>query len=171
MSFLVRHANPEDAARLAVLAAQVWLHTYATQGVSSVIADYVLAELTPQAFADKLCKPNTTTLVAERNAHLLGFAVVQRNMPCEAAPTATVELETLYVQAHCKAQGIGSRLLKEAQVLAAADAQSPLWLTVNAQNPAAIGFYVHHNFERAGMTHFILGGTAHENLVMLGPQI
>jgi ribosomal protein S18 acetylase RimI-like enzyme len=39
---------------------------------------------------------------------------------------------------------------------------------VNAQNTAAIGFYTHHNFQRVGSAAFVLGGEAHENLVMLG---
>ena len=56
-NYNIRHAELADAPRLAVLAAQVWMHTYATQGVSAVIADYVLAELTPQAFAAKLSDP------------------------------------------------------------------------------------------------------------------
>jgi ribosomal protein S18 acetylase RimI-like enzyme len=164
----IRHAQPEDAPRIAVLAAQVWLHTYATQGVSSVIADYVLAELTPQAFAAKLANPATTVLVAERDAHLLGLAVIQSGATCANDPAATVELATLYVQAHCKGQGVGSRLLLEARAVAASNAGSRLWLTVNAQNDAAIGFYAHHNFHRVGTADFVLGGVAHENLVMLG---
>lgn len=170
-NFLVRHAKPEDAPRLAVLATQVWLHTYATQGVSSVIADFVLAELTPEAFASKLSNPTITILVAERDAHCLGLAVIHLDMPCVAAPAATVELATLYVQVHCNGQGIGSRLLKDAQALANAHALSPLWLTVNAQNGAAIDFYIRHRFQRAGTAQFVLGGVAHENLVMLSPQI
>lgn len=168
-SYNVRYAELADAPRLAVLAAQVWMHTYATQGVSASIADYVLAELTPQAFVAKLSDPANTMLVAERDAHLLGLGVVRLNMPCASAPTATVELSTLYVLAHYKGLGIGSRLLKDAQALAAAQARSPLWLTVNAQNLAAINFYMHHHFQRVGTAYFVLGGVAHKNLVMLSP--
>ncbi len=167
-NYHVRDAQPEDAPRLAVLAVQVWMHTYATQGVSSVIADYVLAELTPQAFAAKLGNPAISILVAEREGHLLGLAVIQSGAVGVNVLAATVELTTLYVQAHCKGQGIGSRLLNEARTLAAAHAGSGLWLTVNAQNTAAIDFYNHHNFQRVGTVDFILGGVAHPNLVMLG---
>lgn len=167
-NYLVRRAQPDDAPRLAVLAAQVWMHTYATQGVSSVIADYVLAELTPQAFLAQLSKPAITILVAERDAHFLGFAVIQSDMACTSAPTATVELATLYVQAHCMGQGIGSRLLHDARALAATHSSGGLWLTVNAQNVAAIDFYIHHDFQRVGTADFVLGGVAHQNLVLLG---
>ena len=47
-SFHVRPGVAEDAGRLAVLAAQVWLHPYATEGLSPEIAEYVLAHLTPE---------------------------------------------------------------------------------------------------------------------------
>ena len=106
--------------------------------------------------------------MAERDAYLLGFAVIQSGTVCASAPTATVELATLYVQAHCKGQGIGSRLQHDARALADAHAGSGLWLTVNAQNAAAIDFYIRHNFQQVGTTDFVLGGVAHENLVLLG---
>lgn len=164
----VRYARPDDAPRLGVLAAQVWMHTYALQGVSSAIADYVLAKLTPQAFEAQLGNPAITILLAERDAHLLGFAVVQSGTPCASLPAATVELVTLYVQAHSSGQGIGSRLLQDARALVASHTDSGLWLTVNAQNAAAIEFYARHNFQQVGTAQFILGGVSHANLVMLG---
>ena len=43
----IRSSQPEDAGRLAVLAAQVWLHIYATDVITREIAEYVLSELTP----------------------------------------------------------------------------------------------------------------------------
>jgi GNAT superfamily N-acetyltransferase len=167
-NYCIRHAQASDAPQLAVLAAQVWLHTYATQGVSAVIADYVLAELTPQAFAAKLDNPAVCILVAERDTHLLGLAVVQCNTPCAMATDSCVELATLYVQAAWKEHGIGSQLLRDAKALADG-LHSALWLTVNAQNPDAISFYLRHRFQKVGTTAFVLGGVAHENLVLLGP--
>lgn len=166
--YRIRHARPDDAPRLAVLAAQVWMHTYAKDGVSHIIAGYVLTEMTPQVYAAKLCNPAITILVAERDVHLLGFAVVQSGLVCANAPQATMELTSLYVQAHCKGQGMGSRLLHDARALAAAHASSRLWLTVNAQNVAAIDFYTHRNFQRVSTADFVLGGVAHENWVMQG---
>ena len=143
------------------------MHTYATLGVSSIIADYVLAELTPQAFAAKLRDPTTTIWVAEGDAHLMGLAVIQRNTPCPAVPVATVELASLYVPVQCKGQGIGSGLLHRAQALAA-HFQSALWLTVNAKNTTAIDFYLRHQFQDQGAAQFVLGGVAHENRILLG---
>ena len=48
--FQIRSGRPGDARRLAVLATQVWLHTYATDGVTDEISQYVLSEFTVERF-------------------------------------------------------------------------------------------------------------------------
>lgn len=48
--FQIRSGRPGDARRLAVLATQVWLHTYATDGVTDEISAYVLSEFTVERF-------------------------------------------------------------------------------------------------------------------------
>ena len=53
MSRAPLHIRPPiaaDAPALAALSIQVWLDTYATEGVSDLIARYVLDEFTPAAF-------------------------------------------------------------------------------------------------------------------------
>jgi hypothetical protein len=46
----IRAGRTGDVDRLAVLAAQVWLHTYATDGINDEIAQYVLSELRPEKY-------------------------------------------------------------------------------------------------------------------------
>lgn len=48
--FQIRSGRPGDARRLAVLATQVWLHTYATDGVTDEILQHVLSEFTVERF-------------------------------------------------------------------------------------------------------------------------
>ncbi|MFZ6692434.1 hypothetical protein [Undibacterium sp. SXout20W] len=72
----LRVAQTKDANQLAVLASQVWMHTYAKNGVSSIIADYVLAELTPAKFSEMIADPLRHAIVAEKEDNLLGFAVI-----------------------------------------------------------------------------------------------
>jgi hypothetical protein len=73
----IRPAQPEDAKALAVLATQVWLHTYATEGVTVEIAEYVLSELRPEKFIATLNDPSRHVFVAEQERSLLGLAVVR----------------------------------------------------------------------------------------------
>ena len=165
----VRPGRPGDAANLAALAIQVFLHTYATQGISSVISAHVLTEFTPEKFAAWLGSETTQIVVAEEDAHLVGYARIGFGAVCPERSASTAELATLYVQEHFTGQGVGSALLAQAQALVWQRTQQPLWLTVNAQNARAISFYVTHGYSKLGTAWFALGGERHENHVLLAP--
>jgi diamine N-acetyltransferase len=167
---LIRPGEPGDADRLAVLACQVWLHTYAWSGINAEIAAYVLSELTPGKYAALLREPQTRVLVAESSDSLVGFAVVKSGEACPADPGLTVELKTLYVQEHFIGQGIGRDLLLAAQAVVREQSGSVPWLTVNAQNARAIAFYDRQGYSKIGTTWFVLGEGRHENHVLVGPD-
>jgi len=164
----IRQGVPADTACLAALAIQVWLHTYATDGIRSAIARYVLSEFTTEKFAGILADTESQLLVAEMNQHLVGYALVKFGAVCPTSSLSNVELATLYVQEHFTRSGLGSALLARCQNLARERAGSArLWLTVNARNERAIAFYRKHRFEQAGTTLFELGGEKHQNHVFL----
>jgi ribosomal protein S18 acetylase RimI-like enzyme len=168
MQTVIRNARHEDAARIAVLATQVWLHTYATEGISAGIADYTRSELTPDKYLAIQNDALAHIWVAERGAHLVGFAVLNMGVPCPTHASTLAELQTLYVQAHFVGQGVGRQLLSVAEKRAFDLAGMPLWLTVNAQNAEAIGFYMHQGYTKQGTTDFVLGDQRHENLILIG---
>lgn len=164
----IRAGRPDDAKRLAVLATQVWLHTYATAGISDDIAGYALSELTAQKLSASLIGPESGVLVAECAEHLVGYAVVKFGTACAFSAAHVAELQTLYVQEHFIGCGVGQALLQAAQALARQRSDSVLWLTVNAKNDHAISFYAHHGYSRVGTAFFTLGQTEHENHVLVG---
>lgn len=168
LATVIRAATLADANRLAVLATQVWLHTYATDGISDDIAEYTLTHLTPQRQLAAIGEPNTRVWVAERGDNIVGLAVVKMGDPCPDADSS-VELQTLYVQEHFVHQDIGRLLLHAAQSHAQACANTPLWLTVNAQNANAIGFYQRMGYSKVGTAYFTVGRGRHENHVLIGP--
>jgi diamine N-acetyltransferase len=167
-SLQIRAGLPSDASRLAVLASQVWLHTYATDGITNEIAQYVLSELTVERFAASLGESEARFLVAEYDECLVGFAAVKFGALCPTGVRAAVELQTLYVQEHFIGHGIGRSLLLAAEARAREQSGSPLWLTVNAKNARAITFYAHQGYAKVGTTYFILGQSRHENHVLVG---
>ena len=164
----IRAGVPADAENLAALGMQVWLHTYATDGISSTISQYVLSTFTADKFLALLAYPSTAVLVAEAGKNLVGYALVTFDAACPAAAAATSELATLYVQEHFAGRGIGSLLLARAEAQAREQTGTPLWLTVNARNSRAIAFYQRRGYTKIGITQFRLGADDHENHVLVG---
>ncbi len=167
-SLCIRISRSEDARRLAVLAAQVWLHTYATDGITADIAEYVLQELTPEKYLTTLNTTSSQVFVAESGASFAGLAVIKFDTPCPAGNHSSAELQTLYVQEHFIGQGAGKLLLRAAEAEAKQRSNGVLWLTVNAKNARAIAFYAQHGYTKVGATYFALGGGRHENHVLIG---
>ncbi|MGF6645756.1 ribosomal protein S18 acetylase RimI-like enzyme [Paraburkholderia sp. GAS82] len=161
----IRTARREDAARIAVLGAHVWVHTYAAAGVSDVIAQYVVTTFTPERIVALMNDPGVVLLVAEVAANLAGYIVVRFNSYHADIP---IEIETLYVQDSFAGRGIGSSLLTRARELAMdRTGDRAIWLIVNSQNEKAISFYRSRGMTQDGVAYFELGGIQHENKVMV----
>jgi ribosomal protein S18 acetylase RimI-like enzyme len=167
MSPIIRPARAEDAHNLAALAIQVWLHTYATDGIREALSRYVLAEFTPARFLERIADPDRLLLVAEDGIHLLGYAGLDFAAAPEAGAGARTELATLYVQEHFAGRGIGGRLLAAAAEAASGRRGSPaLWLSVYHRNDRALAFYRKQGFTERGAFDFEFGGERHRNLVL-----
>ena len=165
---IIRKGQRADAENLAALAMQVWLHNYAKEGISSTISGYVLSEFTAEKFITLLTSTSATILVAEVNANLVGYALIDVGVSRPEPTSSKAQLATLYVQEHFVGKGVGSALLAMAEALAAQNATKPLWLTVNAKNHRAIAFYAKHGYTKIGATQFRLGDNDHENHVFVG---
>ena len=165
----LRAARPGDAESLSVLAVQVWLHTYADQGVTATMASYLLRAFSPTQFLRWMDSPPSALLLAERDGHLLGYARLDGAAACPVPDHAGMELATLYVQAPFLGRGVGPSLLAAAEAWAHERTAAGLWLTVNAHNARARAFYARRGYVQVGIDHFELGGERHENLVLAGP--
>lgn len=166
--YVIRQGLRADAGNLAALAIQVWLHTYATEGVTPAISRYVLSEFTPERFEALLANASAAVLVGEANTNLIGYAVLNFRAFCPESGNSKAELATLYVQEHFVGKGVGSALLESAEALAIQRTSNPLWLTVNAKNSHAIAFYLRRGYTSLGVTYFKLGNESHKNLVLVG---
>lgn len=162
----LRDAVADDALCLSVLAMQVFLDTYATEGVRPAIAREVLAAYSESAFVEHLRQPPCRIVVAERSAHLVGFAQLTLGAVCDLAPAGVqAELLRLYVQEPFTGSGLGTRLLAAAEGLAVSGGASVLWLTPWVHNHRAIAFYQRRGYTDHGMTWFQIEGESHENRV------
>ncbi len=162
----LRAAEIQDTLCLSVLAMQVFLDTYATQGIRPAIAREVLSGYSQVTFDAALVNPHARLCVAERLGHLVGFAHVTLGATHELAPPGRqAELLRLYVQEPFTGRHVGSRLLARAEQLALEGGASVLWLTPWVHNHRAVAFYLRRGYQDYGLTHFVFEGESHENRV------
>lgn len=160
----LRTATPDDALCIGVLGVQVFLDTYATDGIRPTLAREVLRSLSPDAIAERLALPATTFVLAETAGHLIGFAQLCGGTPHALIPDpAAAELERLYVQQRFQGQGVGARLLARAEAMARATGAPLLWLTAWVGNARALRFYATLGYEEIGTTWFEFEAERHEN--------
>lgn len=164
MTCQIRHAIPQDALCIGVLGMQVFLDTYATEGIRCAIAKQALHAFAPESIAQLIEQPCTALVVAEVNNHLVGFAQIQLGTGHALIDTPNVaELQRLYIQERFTGQGIGVQLLQAAEQLAAHEGAAMLWATVWVGNERALGFYPRRGYAVLGAPTYTFQGESHEN--------
>ena len=164
---LIRDARPDDALCLGVLGLQVFLDTYAGAGIRPTVAREVLGTFATETMAAQLQDPDTRFLVAEQDGHLVGFAQVTLGAVHDLAPPGpAAELLRLYVQEPFTGAGLGTRLLRAAEAVAAARGARVLWLTPWVHNRRALAFYAARGYADHGQTWYRFEGEAHRNRLL-----
>jgi diamine N-acetyltransferase len=161
-----RRATAADALRLGVLATQVFLDTYAPDGIRDDLAREALEVYAPARFTALFDTPDVELIVAERGPYLLGFAQFAHDavLPSQDRAVGT-ELQRLYVQRPFKGRGIGSALLAQSEARARERGAPLLWLTAWTGNLPACAFYTARGYARIGTTQYVFDGNAYENHV------
>lgn len=143
---------------------QVFLDTYATEGIRPEIAREVLSAYSQAAFLRAIASPLSRICIAERAGHHIGFAqLTLRAAHALAPPGRQAELLRLYVQEPFTGKHVGSLLLAEAERLATESGATVLWLTPWVHNHRALVFYGRRQYKDHGLTHFVFEGESHEN--------
>ena len=156
---------------LAALAIEVWLQTYAKQGIPALYADHVLGQYTIAAMTEQIEAKSSHVWVASNIDPTLGDALLgylvweeQATAPFDACPAS--EITTLYIRERHKRLGLGSALLQACYREAVGRGLDALFLTVNDENMPAIAFYRHMGFEEIGEDFFTLQSERYRNLVL-----
>lgn len=159
---MIRDAAEADCMSLTALSIQVWLHAYATEGVSDDLAREVLSTFTPEYFRDIIADPAYRLFVEADGENLLGYVLLDLESPCAEKNYGGVEVDTLYVQEHFHGRGIGRALLDHA----IGSAGARLWLTAWAGNAQALGFYRAYGFIDIGTAWHEFEGQKYENRIL-----
>ena len=160
MSSSVRSARPDDAARIAALAARTFPLACPPSLPREHVADFVAKHLSEAEFERHLADPAHRVLVVDGAEGPVGYALVLIGAHDEGpealrgAPSAY--LSKLYVDPDHHGGGVARALLDAVRTDAAA---LPVWLGVNADNARAKRFYAKSGFVTAGVREFTVGGT------------
>jgi len=167
----IRSADPSDAACISALATQVFLDTYAADGMRPDLAREVQRECGQAAVEAWLANPFGRILLAERDEHLIAFAHWRYLSPDSASSPQDLpvregaELVRLYVQRHFHGAGIGHMLLSRVEADARQAGSQRLWLTAWAGNAKALAFYAKQGYADTGSTEYVFEGRSYENRV------
>jgi diamine N-acetyltransferase len=151
--FTFRIASAPDADTISALAIQVYLDTYATEGIRPDVAREAHSAYSVDAFSQRLAQPQRRFILAEAGDGLLGFAeVVLTFVPSPTEGFTGAELVRLYVQPAAQRLGLGRALLARAEQLVQAAHLPILWLRAWEGNHNARAFYAHVGYEDVGAT-------------------
>jgi ribosomal protein S18 acetylase RimI-like enzyme len=160
-AFDLRPASTHDALTISALATQVFLDTYACDGVPRHLALEAMTEYSVEAFTARLKETERKFVLAETGGALIGFAEVLV-LP-QGSPTGGIsgaQLVRLYVQPQAQGSGAGKALIGAAESLVAAQSLKALWLTAWEHNSRALAFYARRGYADVGpSTYTAMGAT------------
>jgi len=160
----LRLATAADVPCLSALATQVFLETYATSGIRLALAREAQSQFSAVAFEARLRQSSNRVVIAERSHHLVAFAELALGARHGLVPSGSAaELSRLYVQSPFLRQGVGRRLLGQAEALALTEGASTLWLTAWVGNQRALAFYASQGYKPLGSTEYTFEGESFEN--------
>ena len=157
---MIREANRKDRMALTALSLQVWLDTYAIDGINTEISNHVLSLFTPEHFDRVMDDPGCRVLVCTEGAYLRGYALANLASRFEGDENG-FEIEKLYVHTPFQGRGIGRSLLDEIR----ARYGSPFWLYTWVRNPS-IAFYKRYGFRDIGRYDLVFDSGRVENRVL-----
>jgi len=164
---IVRNAALTDIENITVLKQQVWIATYAVEGIRKEFADYVLSEFTINKIQGTLLDENNQVLVAEIDKHLIGYVEIAFHSECPVFLFKDEpEIAVIYVLERFCGMGVGKKLMDEALFRIAKMNFKATWLTVYSKNDRALKFYLNNQFKQVGITYFEMGTNNYENKVL-----
>lgn len=162
-----RQANLSDVKKLSILFKQVYIQTYGTEGVSDEYANFITKQFSEERLQELISQHSDCLIVAEYKGNLVGVAEIEFNKKSPLGNLVATELNKLYILEWFCGQGIGYRLLEEAEKIVREKGLNEMWLWVYEENHRAIQFYERQNFVCIGNAPFQMEVNRYDNKVML----
>jgi GNAT superfamily N-acetyltransferase len=167
MDTTIRRGVPGDAESLAEFGARTFRETFAGDNRPEDMALYLSRSYGVSQQGAELLDPAITTLLAEVDGQLAGYAQLRQNTaPGCVTGSAPLELWRFYVAAPWHGRGVAHALMNSVAMEARARRAQTLWLAAWERNPRALAFYRKCGFAEMGSQVFLLGTDAQNDRVM-----
>jgi GNAT superfamily N-acetyltransferase len=168
MDITIRRGVPADATLLADLAASTFRETFAADNRSEDMALHMSESYGESQQEAELADPEITTLLAEVDGQLAGYAQLRAHAVPDCVRGITpLELGRFYVAAPWHGRGVAHALMKSVELEARAHEAQTLWLGVWERNERAKAFYRKCGFVDVGSQVFVLGTDAQTDRIMV----
>ena len=167
MNVTIRFALPTDAQQLSAFAAQTFQETFAADNRPEDIALHLATAYGPSQQQAELSDPAITTLFAQVDGQLAGFAQLRTGgVPECVSGESPVELWRFYVSGNWHGRGIAQTLMARVEAEAYRLGGRTLWLGVWERNHRAQAFYRKTGFVEVGSHAFMVGTDAQVDRLM-----
>nr|WP_269669391.1 GNAT family N-acetyltransferase [Mammaliicoccus sciuri] len=140
---LIRNKQESDVEAIAKVHYESWLTTY-----RGIVPDSYLDQLTLASYIERHHKFNAPCIVAEVDGEVIGFLMYGKDKDEDTSDTCG-EIMVIYLLEAYQHQGIGTRLMQEAEEQMK-DKYDELSLWVFEDNHPTIKFYEKHGFKKDG---------------------
>lgn len=167
MKLDIRLANINDAERVAALARDTFIATFAEHNTAEDMAYYVDRSFSVENIRAELDDKSATFLWAEEQGIAAGYAKLRRGETTDCVTgKRPVELERIYADPELIGAGVGKLLLHTSIKMAIGEGFQTLWLGVWEHNTRAIEFYQRQGFVDIGSHAFMLGQDKQTDRIM-----
>lgn len=141
MKFDFRLAKEEEVLQISVLMKQVYLESYAIEGVTKLFADFITEQFSIEKITAEMKSENHEFLVATCNENPVGVLKMSFGKKCPLANAKFPEVNKLYLMKRFSGQGIGKRLMQTGEQSLKTKGYEEVWLEVWTKNEGATAFY------------------------------
>jgi diamine N-acetyltransferase len=168
MSVAIRHADEGDADALAGLAARTFEETFGADSRPEDMAIHLERAYGPAQQLAEIRNPRVTTLVAEVDGQLAGYAQLRTgSTPACVTGDRPVELWRFYVASAWHGRGVAQALMKQVELEALRRGGETLWLGVWERNERAKAFYRKAGFIDIGSHIYTVGSDAQTDRIFM----
>ncbi|MDV7719428.1 GNAT family N-acetyltransferase [Pediococcus ethanolidurans] len=159
--------DKNDWQELQKVSIETYTDTFEPYNSPEIMDAYLTTAYESKKLQRELTNPNSRFYFVKVNQETAGYLKVNvKDAQTEKMGDDSLEVERIYIRPPFKHQGLGTRLIQEAEKLAHEAHKSKIWLGVWEHNEPAKRFYAKFGFKRIGQHSFFMGDDEQTDYLM-----